>query len=181
MHTFQINTLIKFFNFWRLLPISNLMDSSPVSQLYTQLLYGMFTCIGVSSLACGTLFHLLDGVYSCLLEHESMKFEICGRHKKLYNRIKVLIWKVCISLVHVVLLYNNARYKTFKNIKLFSIVYPLESESNHFLQIRSIKLEEIKLSRLILCLFTGRRGGKSGKMWLWNWQKIFHNVIKSNI
>jgi hypothetical protein len=125
MQEFQINTLIQFLNFWRLLRVSNLMDPSSGRQLYTQFLCGIRTCIGVSSLADETLFYLLYWVYIFLPEKESTRFEVCRRRQKLCNWIKVLIWNVCISLAHVALLYENARCKKYlKNVKLFSIIYP---------------------------------------------------------
>ena len=34
-------------------------------------------------------------------KNEPMRFEKCRRHQKFKNWIEVLIWKVCISLVHV--------------------------------------------------------------------------------
>lgn len=64
------------------------MDSSLGRQLYTQLLYGMFTYIGVSSLAGGTLFHPLEGVYNCLLEDESMSFEHAVDVKNFTSELK---------------------------------------------------------------------------------------------
>jgi len=54
----------------------------------------------------------------------------------------------------------------------------LESESHNFLQIRSIKLEEMKLTSLILRLFTGHRGGKSGKFLLKLSENLFLMQLK---
>jgi hypothetical protein len=122
MHEFQTNTLIQFFNFWRLLHVSKLMDSSSGRQLYTQFLYVTCTCIGISSLAGETLFCLLDCVYICLPEEESMRFEMCKSLQKLCNWIKVLILNVCISLAPVTLLYKNARCKKYLiNVTFFFI------------------------------------------------------------
>ena len=49
-------------------------------------------------------------------------FKTCKRHKKLKKLIKVLIWKVHISLVHVAWLYHNAQCKKHKSHNILLIV-----------------------------------------------------------
>ena len=52
----------------------------------------------------------------------SGQFETCSKCQKLKNWIKVLIWKVWISLVHVAWLYQNARCKKHKSQNILLIL-----------------------------------------------------------
>jgi len=70
-------------------------------------LYGMFTWMYVN------IKHK-NGEYNCLPDDKPMGFETCRRRQKLKKCIKLLMWKVCISLVYV---YNYITMHGAKNIK----------------------------------------------------------------
>jgi len=73
-----------------------------------------------------TLIHFFS--FLCLLHVSNLsgsfsgKFETHRRRQTLKNWIKVLIWKVCISLVHGAWLYHNAQCKKHKSQNIMLIV-----------------------------------------------------------
>ena len=104
MHTFQINTFIQFFQF-----LTSSTCFEPHGFIFRKT---AVNAVCAHTNACKT--HHTKTVYSCLPENEPTRFEPCRRHQKLKKWIKVLIWKVRISLVCVAQLYQNARCKNIK-------------------------------------------------------------------
>ena len=123
MHSFQINAFILF------LTSSTCFKTHGLIFRKTDGTYSFcmvcFSCIYVSSLA---LFHLLDCLHKCMKSYHTKKKKklhvhtVClmmspwvSKHvEDISNWIKALIWKVCISLVYVAKLYQNAGCKKRK-------------------------------------------------------------------
>ena len=119
MQTFQINVFIRFLTFYaRLQPHGFIIRKTVCTRSFYMV---RFSCICVSSLAGGRgcsvhtyiHTHIHKRTKNIPYKNNACKMIMHPWGSKyvedVENRIKALIWKVCISLVHVAELHQNAR------------------------------------------------------------------------